>query len=82
MLVLSLPLFGESESEAVLEHFADRLQRHTLNVRVKEDDEQPAEEADSTVETECSGWCDALHHREEGAADDDIGAPATANCVS
>lgn len=39
MLVLSLPLLGESESEAVLKHFADRLQRHTLNVGVKENDE-------------------------------------------
>ena len=39
MLVLSLPLLRESESKAVLEHFADRLQRHALNIRVKENDE-------------------------------------------
>ena len=82
MLVLSLPLLGELEPETVLEDFADRLQRHALDIRVEEDDEQPAEEADAAVETECSGWCDALHHGEESAADDDVGAPATASRVS
>lgn len=39
MLVLSLPLLGEPEPEAVLEHFADRLQGHAFNIRVKENDE-------------------------------------------
>ena len=82
VLVLSLPLLGELEPETVLEDFADRLQRHALDIRVEEDDEQPAEEADAAVETECSGWCDALHHGEESAADDDVGAPATASSVS
>jgi len=82
VLVLSLPLLGELEPETVLEDFADRLQRHALDIRVEEDDEQPAEEADAAVETECSGWCDALHHGEESAADDDVGAPATASRVS
>ena len=63
------------------EDFADSFQRHALDIRVEEDDEQPAEEADTTVKAECSGWCDALHHGEESAADDDVGAPATANRV-
>lgn len=81
MLVLSLPLLRELESEAMPEDFADSFQRHALDIRVEEDDEQPAEEADTTVKAECSGWCDALHHGEESAADDDVGAPATANRV-
>lgn len=62
VLVLSLPLLGELEPETVLEDFTDRLQRHTLNIRVEENDEQPAEEADTAVKAECSGGCDALHH--------------------
>jgi hypothetical protein len=82
MLVLSLPLLGELKPKAVLEDFADRLQRHALNIRVKEYDKQPAEEADTAVETKGSGRCDALHHGEESAADDDVGAPATVDCVS
>jgi len=36
MLVLSLPLLGELKPESVLEDFADRLQRHALNVGVEE----------------------------------------------
>ena len=82
MLVFSLPLLGELESKAVLKDFADRFQRHALDIRVEEDDEQPAEEADTTVKAECSGWCDTLHHGKEGAADDNVGAPTTVNCVS
>lgn len=82
MLVLSLPLLGELEPETMLENFADRFQRHALDVGIKENDEQPAEEADAAVEAECSGRCDALHHGEESAADDDVGAPATMNRIS
>lgn len=66
----------------MLEDFADRFQRHAFDIRVEEDDEQPAEEADTAVEAECSGRCDALHHGEESTADDDVGAPATVTCVS
>ena len=32
MLVLSLPLLGELEPETVLENFADRFQRHALDI--------------------------------------------------
>jgi len=38
MLVLSLPLLGKFEPKAMLEDFADRFQRHALNVRVEEND--------------------------------------------
>jgi hypothetical protein len=82
MLVLSLPLLGELEPEAVLKDLSNRLQRHTLHIRVKEDDKQPADKTDTAVEAECSGRCDALHHGEESATDNDVGAPATAKCVS
>ena len=77
MLVLSLPLLRKFKPEAMLEDFTDRFQRHALNIRVEEDDKQPAEEADTAVKAESSGWCDTLHHGEESAADDDVGAPAT-----
>jgi len=82
MLVLALPLLRELEPEPVLEDFADCLQRHALDIRVEEDDKQPAQEADAAVKAECSGWCDTLHHGKESTADDDVGAPATASCVS
>ena len=39
MLVLSLPLLRELEPKAMLEDFADRFQRHALDIRVEEDDE-------------------------------------------
>lgn len=42
MFVLSLPLLGELESEAMLEDFPDSLQRHALDVWVEEDDKKPA----------------------------------------
>jgi hypothetical protein len=49
MLMLSLPLLAELEPKTVLEHFTDRFKRHALDVRVKEHNEQAAEEADVTV---------------------------------
>lgn len=39
MLVLLLPLLGVLAAETMLEDLADRLERHTLDVRVEEDDE-------------------------------------------
>lgn len=52
MLVLALPLLGELEPKSMLEDFPDRFQRHALDVRVEEYDEQPAEEADSAIKAE------------------------------
>lgn len=54
MLVLSLPLLAKLESEAVLEYFTDRFERHTFDVRVEEHNKQPADEADATVKAESS----------------------------
>lgn len=62
MLVLLLPLLRKLTAETMLEDFADRLQRHALDIRVQEDDEEPADKADSTVEAEGSGGGDAFHH--------------------
>lgn len=62
MLVLSLPLLGEFKPEAMLEHFADRFQRHALDVWVEEYDEQPANEADATIEAKRSGRGYSFHH--------------------
>lgn len=62
MLVLLLPLLGVLAAETMLEDLADRLERHALDVRVEEDDEQPADEADAAVEAEGSRRGDAFHH--------------------
>jgi len=70
MLVFLLPLLRELATETVLEDFADRLQWHALDIRVQENDEQPADEADSAVETEGSGGCDAFHHAQECACEE------------
>jgi len=67
MLVLLLPPLRVLPTEAMLEDFADRLERHPFDVRVEEDDEQPADEADPAVEAESSGGSDAFHHAEESA---------------
>ena len=67
MSMLPLPLLRVSPPETVLEHFADRLERHALDVRVEEDNEAPAEEADGAVEAEGAGGGDAFHHAEECA---------------
>jgi hypothetical protein len=69
MLVLLLPLLRVLPPETMLEDFTDRLQRHALDVRVEEDDEQPADEADAAVEAEGSGGGDAFHHAEERACE-------------
>ena len=73
LFVLFLPLLGVADTEAVLEDLADVLEGHALNLGEAEDDEQPADEADSGVETEGAGGGDALHHCQEGRGDDDIG---------
>jgi len=51
----------------MFEDFTNRLKRHALDIRVEEDNEQPADEADSAVEAEGSGRGDAFHHAEECA---------------
>jgi hypothetical protein len=68
MSMLPLPLLRVPPPETVLEHFADRLERHALDIRVKEDDEQPADEADAAVEAEGARGGDAFHHAEECAS--------------
>lgn len=82
MFVLSLPLLGELESEAMLEDFPDSLQRHALDVWVEEDDEKPTQEAYSAVEAKCARRSDAFHHRKERAANYDVRAPASRKMIS
>ena len=76
LLVLPLPVSGIANTKTVLEDLADVLQRHALDLGEAEDDEQPADEADSGVEAECAGGSDALHHGQEGGRNDDISRPA------
>ena len=67
IFMLPLPLLRIPSSETVLEHFADRLEWHAFDVWVEEDDEQPADEADASVEAEGARGGDAFHHAEECA---------------
>jgi hypothetical protein len=76
LLVLPLPLTGVPDTEAIRKDLADVLERHTPDLWKAEDDEHPAEEADSSVEAERARRSDALHHRQEGGCNDDIGGPA------
>lgn len=62
MLVLSLPLLRKLPSETMLEDFADRFQRHALDVWIEEYDKQPANKADAAVKAKCSRRCDSFHH--------------------
>lgn len=69
---------GVLHTEAVLEDLLDLLERQTADLGVEEDDEDPADAADGGVEAKGARGRHALHHGQEGAADDDVGAPARA----
>lgn len=77
VLVLPLPSLGVFQSKAVLENAANSFQVHSFHVGVEENDEQPPDEANTTVEAESTTWGNALHHRQEGRGDDDVGRPAS-----
>jgi hypothetical protein len=49
---------------------------HAPDLWEAEDNEQPPNEANAGVESECSRGGDSLHHGEEGRRDDDVGRPA------
>jgi hypothetical protein len=76
MLVLSLPLLGILDAEACAENLSDSLEWHSLAFWVEEEDEQPAEEANSAVESKGTAWCQSFHHGQERGRDDDVGTPA------
>ena len=76
MLVLSLPLLGVLDAEARAENLSDSLEWHSLAFWVEEEDEQPAEEADSGVESKGTAWCQSFHHGQECRRGDDVGTPA------
>ena len=77
VLVFFLPLLRILDSKAISEDLSDGLKRHTLAFRIAEHDEDPAEEADTTVETKGARGSHAFHHGEEGGRDDDVGRPAS-----
>ena len=77
LLVLLLPPAGVADTKAVLEDLTDVLERHALDLREAEDDEEPANEADTGVKAEGAGGSDALHHGQEGGGNNDVGGPAS-----
>lgn len=77
LLILPLPFPRIRNPKPILEHLADRLKRHALDLWEAEDDKQPPEEADAGVEAEGAAGRDALHHAQEGGRDDDVCAPAS-----
>lgn len=76
LLVLLLPPARIANTKAVLEDLPDVFEGHAPDLWEAEDDEQPSDEADASVESERSRGGDSLHHGEEGRCDDDIGRPA------
>ena len=47
---------------------------------IADDDENPSNEANATVEAESSTWRHPFHHTQESRCDDDVRAPAC-HCV-
>jgi hypothetical protein len=69
MFMLQLPLLRPLSPETMLKHLTNGLERHALDIRVEEDNEQPADETDAAVEAEGPGGGDAFHHAEESACE-------------
>jgi hypothetical protein len=76
LLVLLLPPARIANTKAVLEDLADILKGHAPDLWEAKDNEQPSNEANAGVKSECSRGGDSLHHGEEGRRDDDVGRPA------
>jgi hypothetical protein len=66
MFVFPLPLLGIFDSKASAEDLSDGLEWHSLAFWVAEDDEEPAKEADATIESESATRSQSFHHRQEG----------------
>jgi hypothetical protein len=76
LLVLPLPLTRVPDTKALRKDLADVLKRHTPDLREAEDDEQPAEKADTGIEAERTRRRDTLHHSKEGRSDNNVRRPA------
>lgn len=63
----------------MLEDLLDLLKRQPADLRVEEDDQDPADTANSSVEAKRAARSHAFHHGEESGADDDVRAPAGAS---
>lgn len=79
-LEITLHLLGQLYVKPILEDLPDLFKWKPLYLRVKEDDKNPAKEADTCVEAERAARCHALHHREESRRDDEVAAPAS-DCI-
>lgn len=77
MLMLPLPLLAVGTPKAKLEDLSDCLKRHAFHLRVEENDGEPANKADATVEAKRSAWRHAFQHNEERRRDDNVRAPAS-----
>lgn len=63
MLVVLLPLFGVPDPKPVIEHLSDSFEWHPLAFWIEENDEEPANEADSSIESKGTTRRPAFHHR-------------------
>lgn len=65
VFVVFLPLLRIPNPKTVTENFSNGLQRHPLALRVKQDHENPTEEANSGIEPKSTTWGPTLHHGKE-----------------
>lgn len=66
LLLLLPPFLRISDTKSMLENSPNLLKCHVRGLRETEVYKQPAEEAKSCVEAECSRGSDAFHHGQEG----------------
>lgn len=70
------PLFPEIPCERnripAFEHGRNLFQGETRNLWIEQDDQNPSNKADSTIESESTTWRQAFHHGEECRADNDV----------
>lgn len=79
-LEVELHLLGQLDVKPILKDLPDLFKRKPLHLRVKENNKDPAKEADSCVKAKRAARCHALHHREECRRDDKVAAPAS-HCI-
>lgn len=62
ILMFLLPFFRIPDTKPIAENLPDSLQWHAFTLGVEENDEQPANKADSCVKSKGAARCPALHH--------------------
>lgn len=72
VLAILAHLVCKSHGIFALKNLLDLLKRQPRDLRVEENNQNPADAADGGVEAECSRRCHTLHHTQESRRDDDV----------